>query len=319
MTERFYLSLVVLKIAASVFAQTSDVTQCIAEFQWSINALGQNPCLVGAYLETLCSSQPFSVNALPQGNHYIGPSTDNADPCFCNSVTYSMISACAGCQDRRFSNFTMWTLNCRQSDVAIGQYPRTIPFTTQVPSWATLNISLTNDTFNPLAAQREAAREATLPSTTRSSSSTSAASTTATRATQATSDSEDSSGLSSGAIAGITVGALIAVITILLALLWMKLRSKKQNSKKQDDLNSVYQPPKANHSQHIHSRSMSDPASIISPYTYSASEGGRHPPSEISTTYTTVPPMRSLENSVSPAPPLSTITSPRGYTGAAEV
>ena len=52
------------------------------------------------------------VPAVPAGNHYLGPNASDADPCRCSSVTYSMISACAGCQDRTYIDWITWSQNC---------------------------------------------------------------------------------------------------------------------------------------------------------------------------------------------------------------
>jgi len=96
----------------------------------TINGLGQTPCLVAAYLESGCGMRTqiqsyclfFSngmsiptaarVDRIPSGTHYVGPSSGDANGCYCSSVTYSAISACAGCQDRSYLNWTMWSYNC---------------------------------------------------------------------------------------------------------------------------------------------------------------------------------------------------------------
>lgn len=60
-------------------------------------------------------SEDFSaalVNAIPPDTHYIGPSVADADGCHCSSVTYSVVSACAGCQQRSYLNWTTWSYNC---------------------------------------------------------------------------------------------------------------------------------------------------------------------------------------------------------------
>jgi hypothetical protein len=52
------------------------------------------------------------IPALPPGNHYLGPNSSNADPCRCSSVTYSAISACAGCQDLTYIDWLTWSEDC---------------------------------------------------------------------------------------------------------------------------------------------------------------------------------------------------------------
>jgi hypothetical protein len=89
---------------------------CVQAF----NSLGQNPCMVAAYLISTCSGgcefsslfcscvckpcrlvffAAFTINSLAPGYHYTGPSgSDNTDLCKCNTVAYSLISACDACQ-----------------------------------------------------------------------------------------------------------------------------------------------------------------------------------------------------------------------------
>jgi hypothetical protein len=87
----------------------------------SYNSLGQNPCTVAAYLMSTCnggcelsSSLPcpcifepcrlisfsaFAIKTLAPGYHYTGPGGyDDTDLCKCNTVTYSLLSACVACQ-----------------------------------------------------------------------------------------------------------------------------------------------------------------------------------------------------------------------------
>ncbi|KAK0210848.1 hypothetical protein DFS33DRAFT_332507 [Desarmillaria ectypa] len=108
-----------------VRGQTTNAT-CVSSYGWANNTLGQSPCLVAAYLQTACLNTTFIVPALPEGTHYTGPSTAQADLCKCNTVTYSLISACADCQNCQYLNWGNWTANC--AVVAIGLYvPKTRP------------------------------------------------------------------------------------------------------------------------------------------------------------------------------------------------
>lgn len=140
-----------LAAALSVLAQSSDVTQCINTYEWvcdcirdkmtiwrfnthlqAINSEGQTPCLVAAYLESACGRRAYSlilhllspilircpertatqVNAVPVNNQYLGPNSTQQNPCLCSSVTYSLVSACGGCQARNFQNWTTWSMDC---------------------------------------------------------------------------------------------------------------------------------------------------------------------------------------------------------------
>ena len=81
------------------------------------NSLNQSPCQTAAYLAAQCNngrtfiliyvarenlidtSPEYTIQQIPQGSHYTGPSgSDDGDICRCNSVYYSLISACVGCQ-----------------------------------------------------------------------------------------------------------------------------------------------------------------------------------------------------------------------------
>ena len=51
----------------------------------------------------LSHSAAFDIKPLPSGYHYTGPdSSHGSDPCMCNTVTYSLISACDACQDSQW-------------------------------------------------------------------------------------------------------------------------------------------------------------------------------------------------------------------------
>lgn len=341
------LFLASLTIIARVLAQGSDVTQCIPQYQWSINTRGQTPCLVAAFLESSCSGTPHDVNQVPPGHHYIGPISTEADLCACNSVTYSLVEACGLCQGQtQLISYSDWTLNCRTT-LQIGQFPKTIPDVIELPSWASLNISLTNNTFDPLAAEREA-EKANLPLS-HSSTTTNTPMSTQTQlpppsapplpvSSGSAALSNDSGGLSSGAIAGITIGALAFILVILLFIFWRMLRARRQRNSKPMPLDEPFSPvtDKPNPAsfpfhQHAHSRSLSDPASIITPYIYSASEPDRQPVSPGASTYYTTAPVRdSVDEMTSPQSAISprtimtaqspkTPTGPHGYTGAPEV
>jgi hypothetical protein len=49
--------------------------------------------------EITSSLAALGVTAASPGAMYPGPSADTANECMCNTVTYSMISACGACQN----------------------------------------------------------------------------------------------------------------------------------------------------------------------------------------------------------------------------
>jgi hypothetical protein len=92
------------------------LTTCF--FVQTYNSLNQSPCKVAAYLASTCAggsesfsfcvyehgpnSSPtaFTVTALGVGQEYTGPSVlGGGDICKCNTVYYSLMSACGACQD----------------------------------------------------------------------------------------------------------------------------------------------------------------------------------------------------------------------------
>ena len=100
--------------------------------EWqAINSKSQTPCLVAAYLESACGERTFSLQffsseyritlylatnipEVPLGNHYLGPTASEANLCRCSSVTYSAISACAGCQNRAYVSWLTWNQDCTE-------------------------------------------------------------------------------------------------------------------------------------------------------------------------------------------------------------
>ncbi|KAI0245120.1 hypothetical protein BJV78DRAFT_1268149, partial [Lactifluus subvellereus] len=72
---------------------------CSPTWQWTSNSLGQNACIVAAYLMATCNGGSSSIAPPESGWSYIGPSgVDDGDLCKCNTVTYSLLSACDACQ-----------------------------------------------------------------------------------------------------------------------------------------------------------------------------------------------------------------------------
>ncbi|KAG5724004.1 hypothetical protein E4T56_gene11236 [Termitomyces sp. T112] len=215
--------------AMQTAAQFSNVTTCIPQYSWAINSRKQTPCLVAAYLETVCTpDQPVSVPSLPAGNHYLGPDFIHANICICNVVVYSLISACGGCQDRNFTTWGNWSLNCPQSDNKT--FPKPTPAAVEIPSWASLDISKTNWTFDPTVAAAAAEISQSLPTTSTSESNQAGTSSVGgnlpTTAEASPSESAATSEKTShaGAIAGGVVGGIAGIALIALAVFWFFLK-----------------------------------------------------------------------------------------------
>ncbi|KAJ6623491.1 hypothetical protein B0H10DRAFT_796535 [Mycena sp. CBHHK59/15] len=228
-----------------VVSQSSNVTSCQPLYQWTLNSKAQTPCLVAAFLESVCEG-PVEVNSIPPNTHYIGPDLANATLCQCSTVTYSLISACGACQDRTFEPWTNWSTNCPQ--VEVGQYLQAIPTEVVVPAWAYLDVTMTNNSFNPILAEaNQSSSSGTHPLAAPSSISTSG------------SHKSDA-----GAIAGGVVGGLVVSVALGLGILfWLRRRPHGADGSDGAD-HSAYI---ASMQDHPAQRSVASPMSI-SPFPY---------------------------------------------------
>ncbi|KZV96793.1 hypothetical protein EXIGLDRAFT_732361 [Exidia glandulosa HHB12029] len=131
------LVLAVLVLAAGALSQKTNVT-CNSDTSILNNHLGQNPCLVTAYLLTPCAT-PIIVGP-PQTGVYGIPGTGlPSNQSTCSSVTYMMLSACSACQGITANppaGFGTW--------IALGPLTYINPFSlsipipdgTAIPAWA---------------------------------------------------------------------------------------------------------------------------------------------------------------------------------------
>ncbi|KAI0273301.1 hypothetical protein BC834DRAFT_202391 [Gloeopeniophorella convolvens] len=139
-------SLVALVLLASPPAEAQvQAPECLPAampvWNWTYNSLNQSPCVTSAYLASQCSGGQFTIPQINLGAHYTGPSgPDDNDICKCNSVLYSTISACVGCQKGVWIPYDQWTANCT-SVSPLGTFPQSITNNTRVPAWAFLNVS----------------------------------------------------------------------------------------------------------------------------------------------------------------------------------
>lgn len=106
------------------------------------NSMGQNPCLVYAYMVGSCASVFVEVDALNQSSTYPAPLSDSsqgiqsAGPCTCGRVPYNLISACASCQGKNILPWQAYNSSCGNF---VGQYNFSthVPVGTALPKWAT--------------------------------------------------------------------------------------------------------------------------------------------------------------------------------------
>ncbi|KAF8576242.1 hypothetical protein K439DRAFT_1664696 [Ramaria rubella] len=124
----------VMCVVGQVAAQVTANVTCTKD-PWTANAQGVSPCLVAATLEGACNNGVFNISSLPPGDAYNGPLAGQSNICFCSTVTYSMVSACAACQGGEWNPWASWIENCVPSEISIAAFPAILP-PGFVPSWA---------------------------------------------------------------------------------------------------------------------------------------------------------------------------------------
>ncbi|KAH8987998.1 hypothetical protein EDB86DRAFT_2074617 [Lactarius hatsudake] len=115
-------------------------TDLESSWEWSFNSLDQNPCLVSAYLMSLCyGNAGFTVNPLVGvGDSYLPP-------------TQEQVHACGECQKGLSIPWTQFSQNC-PGKIEPSTFSHTVPTGTRVPQWALLDITRAN-IWNATAAQ----------------------------------------------------------------------------------------------------------------------------------------------------------------------
>ncbi|KAH9941833.1 uncharacterized protein BXZ73DRAFT_98221 [Epithele typhae] len=121
------------------------------------NSKGQSPCLVASFLEASCFPPDPTVRALGEvGGAYAGPaSADDANPCVCSTVTYSLLAACALCQSGSspipISSWPVFSQQCPGESTFVGVFTQPVSSGTEIPAWP--KAALTDaGAFDPAAA-----------------------------------------------------------------------------------------------------------------------------------------------------------------------
>jgi len=178
------LRLLIATVLLAVVKGQHTEAVCETDYDWTFNSLGQSPCLVAAFLQGSCTGGDFNVPAIDPSMHY---TNSDPNPCFCSSVTYSLLSACGVCQGADLSSWDKYATNCTSNDIPIsadGQFPVPIPSGTTVPMWAyqlleksgTFNINLAKNVSTGGVQMTVANTTATDSSTSETQTSTSSAS-----------------------------------------------------------------------------------------------------------------------------------------------
>ncbi|KZP19519.1 hypothetical protein FIBSPDRAFT_932816 [Athelia psychrophila] len=225
-------------------AQSQSTINCLSDYKWMDNSLGQNPCLMANLAWGACGDPTVpaddyldplaSTPAAAAGFYYPGPTKDEVGTCICNTITYSFFSACSICQNGTSNTWVDYVKNCKNVSIGISTYPLPVPDNTAFPAWAYLNVT---GGFNAAAAQAAIAGPESTPIPTSTSASSSTSTITATGTGSSSSPSTSAAGNQSltshkssntGAIAGGVIGGL-AFVAALAGLAVYLLRRRAQS------------------------------------------------------------------------------------------
>ncbi|KAH7907959.1 hypothetical protein BJ138DRAFT_1116252 [Hygrophoropsis aurantiaca] len=213
------------------FAQGNSAGVCLAStgYNWTVNSQNQDPCQVANDLfaadpcnqsmlsyvsSSILSSQsytypiddvsypPLTATTGPS-SYYTGPQANQSTSCTCNTVIYSLASACGLCQNGTFLYWSEWTDNCYANDTVYQEWPASIPSDTTIPPWAYM--PLVNGFWD--GPQAEANASAVAQSSTSASSSTATSSTTSSAVTTSTAPASGGSSASTTSASAGPTGA----------------------------------------------------------------------------------------------------------------
>jgi len=227
---------IVWLLGQALFAESQATNAtCSADHEWAFNSEKQSPCVVASSLLAVCAGA-YTVYSLPEQYQYMGPdSTQDANPCWCNTVVYSLLSECGLCQNRTITMWSVWEVNC--PSVTIESFPSPLPSGLHVPGWAYLPVK-DSDMFNESLAESisNTTKESTAvpepSSTTFVSTSTSLAATT-TPASSLSSASSSTTQRRTNAVGGGIVGGIGGLTLASIFGLWIYRRRRNAKTKGQ--------------------------------------------------------------------------------------
>ncbi|KAH9991388.1 hypothetical protein BJV77DRAFT_962867 [Russula vinacea] len=149
--------------SAFAFAQVNAPNCVSTSWFWAYNSLSQGPCTVLGYLMATCDSGSYNIPPLSNpGSWYYPPGSEAAaDLCYCNTVGYSLFSACSACQNGIFFtcghvvsfstpmahilviSWSDWVTNCTKV-LPPSSFPNPVPSGIRVPHWALLDVTHCN-------------------------------------------------------------------------------------------------------------------------------------------------------------------------------
>ncbi|KAF8911957.1 hypothetical protein CPB84DRAFT_1841675 [Gymnopilus junonius] len=212
---KLFAAVVLGALPQYVAAQNTTKAVCQLGFNWAFNSLGQSPCDIASALGGVCVGTPLTLLPLKPGFEYLGPDPSDANSCRCSTVYYSLLSACATCQNADFITWNLYKTNCTvvYDEVFSNPLPPNVP----IPHYAYGDV-VTPGTFNVTFAETAGGAESTaLPSPTGSSSGSTPSPTTTSQPTKKS---------HAGAIAGGVVGGVVG-LALLAGLTFWFLRSRR--------------------------------------------------------------------------------------------
>ncbi|WRT70906.1 uncharacterized protein IL334_007905 [Kwoniella shivajii] len=227
--------IIFLAFAGSVNSQTTNATcSKTEETSWMFNELDESPCLVWSKIQSLCLSQNSFVNVPPLLDSSYGYNLPNekSSICQCNSISYSLMSACASCQ---FSSAPLppekeWWESCPTYTPDGLGFNETV---LNIPNWAWHVWS--NETFDP-----DVAKTITTPPSTPSYATTlsrtfpitsSTSSTNTTSSNPTSSDQGENGETAWGPIIGGVAGGIVFLVLIFLLIRWFTTRNSSGSKK----------------------------------------------------------------------------------------
>lgn len=207
------LSTILLVFAPSL----AGAATCATGFNWTYNSQGQSPCDVAASLLGVCAPGGGPLPQLPPGYFYVGPTLQSRNECSCSSVFFSMLSACAVCQNRETLRWSTYATNC--STVYVQTFPDPLPAGLRVPHYAYLDVTNVDGFDSSLAQAAGGTESGSVPSAT-------------TTAPGSSSTGNQNSGkkTNAGAIAGGVVGGIAVLGIVVCVVVWFLLRQPDNSS-----------------------------------------------------------------------------------------
>jgi len=137
---------------SSFVAAQINASPCNGAIHWTFNSLNQGPCVIAAYLLSTCNGSTYTLPPLPNnGLPYMGPTGVNGTIlCNCNTVIYSLISACDLCQGETWLSWSTYSTGCIEV-LPPSSFPNPVPADTRVPQWALIDVTLENTWVESMA------------------------------------------------------------------------------------------------------------------------------------------------------------------------